>query len=114
MTRDSRTEPVKAMQFARYLIALLAVAAATAAFDVSPAKAECNPNGTENQIIGCVDEANAALKKRLIKAYPAFLKRFETRCAEQNPGGGSGGHSDRAQCLAARLNEEKTRVGLPN
>jgi uncharacterized protein YecT (DUF1311 family) len=113
MTKDRRNEPVKATQFARYLTVLLA-ATATVAFDTSPAKAECNPNGTENQIIGCVDEANAALKKRLIKAYPLFLSRFEARCAEQNPGGGSGGHSDRAQCLAAKLKEEKARVGLPN
>jgi hypothetical protein len=80
----------------------------------SPALAKCNPNGTANEAIGCIDEGNDATKKQLARFYSRYLYTFNTQCQTQFPGGGSGGHSDRAMCLQDKLKAESGRVGLPN
>jgi hypothetical protein len=81
----------------------------------APALAKCNPNGTANEVIECIDEDNAAQKSRLAGFYPSHLNSFDVKCQQQNPGGGSGGHQDRAFCLQNMLKEEASRVGMsPN
>ena len=102
------TSSIRRAQYPFFLAALCGLAVMTA----TSARA-CNPNGTENEIIGCIDEANAAMQKRLAAFYPKFLNSFSAQCQTQFPGGGSGGHSDRATCLQDKLKDEATRVGLP-
>jgi len=94
-------------------VSALAVCFGLALAFSAPAYAVCNPNGTANEVIGCIDDANAASKVRLTKFYATYLKSFDAKCQASNPGGGSGGHQDRAVCLQDMLKAEGARIGLP-
>lgn len=75
-------------------------------------KVECNANGTAHQQIGCIDNANAELKEQLRRHYSLYLDSFLAECARINPGGGSGGHEDRAICASSAFKAEAKRVKL--
>jgi hypothetical protein len=92
---------------------LLAATFLTLIMPTSPVHAACDPNGVANEVIGCIDTDNAATKARLAKFYSRYLNSFATQCQAENPGGGSGGHLDRATCLQKRLKQEALRVGIP-
>jgi hypothetical protein len=104
------TSSIPGSRYPLFLAALCCLAVMPA----TSAKAVCNPNGTANEVIGCIDEANAVMQKWLAAFYPKFLNSFSAQCQTQFPGGGSGGHSDRATCLQDKLKAEAARVGLPN
>jgi hypothetical protein len=76
------------------------------------AQTRCNPNGTANEVIGCIDDANIATKTRLSSYYSSqYLNSFDTQCQAEFPGGGSGGHEDRAKCLQKKLQDAAGKSG---
>jgi hypothetical protein len=78
-----------------------------------PVHAECNPNGTANEVIGCIDDANVATKKQLTLFYSRYLQSLDAKCQAEFSSGGSGGHQDRATCLQQKLKDEAARIGMP-
>jgi hypothetical protein len=80
----------------------------------TPARAVCNPDGTANEVIGCIDDDNIATKRQLSRFYPAqYLDSLDVQCRAEFPGGGSGGHEDRAICLQRKLKDAAAKVGFP-
>jgi hypothetical protein len=76
------------------------------------AQAQCNPNGTANEKIGCIDEVNIATKRWLSIYYDSgYLNSLGAQCQAEFPGGGSGGHEDRATCLQKKLQDAGAKVG---
>jgi hypothetical protein len=67
--------------------------------------AECNPNGVEHEVIECIEEANEAEAKKLGAGWEAKYKQFLDECRAENPGGGSGGRADRAECVGKKIEE---------
>jgi uncharacterized protein YecT (DUF1311 family) len=78
-----------------------------------PAHAQCNPNGTANEVIACIDQDNVATEKQLTQFYARYLSALGAQCQAQFPGGGSGGAQDRAICLQNKLKDEAARIGVP-
>jgi hypothetical protein len=78
----------------------------------TPAQAACNPNGTANEVIGCIDEDNIATKRQLSRFYSSqYLDSLDAQCQAEFPGGGSGGHEDRAICLQEKLKDAAAKAG---
>lgn len=100
----------------RYISTLLAIGALFMALargtPVKSEKVDCDSNGTANQQIGCIDNANAHLREQLSRHYSHYLDSIFETCAKDNPGGGSGGHEDRAICARSALKAEAIRVNL--
>lgn len=91
---------------------LLVFALPATALANPPTLSKCNLNGTANQQIGCLDNDNAAKLAVLKSAYSKRLESFYSECEQQFQGGGSGGHEDRATCVASRIEQEAVRVGI--
>ena|ERR1700730_4889574 len=82
--------------------------------DATLVQAACNPNGTANEVISCIDDANLAAKKQLTQFYSQYLGSLDNKCQAEFSGGGSGGHQDRAICLQNKLKQEAARIGMPS
>lgn len=95
-----------------FVIATLCVFAAGLA-TATPVRATCNPKGTANEVIGCIDEDNLTTEKQLTKFYSKYLRTLDAKCQAEFTGGGSGGHEDRAVCLQKSLKDEAIRIGMP-
>jgi hypothetical protein len=93
---------------------LLGVAAVMLACSVQakPKKVSCDPNGTPNLVIGCIDNANLDIWEKLNRNYGRYLDSLYAKCQKDNPGGGSGGHEARATCVSKALEAEARRVNL--
>ena len=53
------------------------------------------------------------LWEKLVKHYENKLDAVVAACAKEKPGGGSGGHQDRVECVTKRYEEEGKRVKRP-
>jgi hypothetical protein len=90
-------------------LCVLAIELATATL----AHAQCNPKGTANEVIACIDEDNLSTEKQLTQFYSRYLSNLDAKCQAEFTGGGSGGHQDRAVCLQNKLKDEAARIGMP-
>ncbi len=63
----------------------------------------CNPDGIENEIIGCVHNDNVKRAKDLRAKLGDKVCKVFAECASEFTGGGSGGHSDRVTCASEKL-----------
>lgn len=79
-----------------------------------PLRENCNPDGAENERIACVHNDNVERWERLVQHYQRRLDKIWDDCRAENPGGGSGGHLDRVDCVRGKLDNEERRVNLPS
>jgi hypothetical protein len=79
----------------------------------APGKVQCNPNGTQHQIIGCMWNDQVDKYWNLNNYYGKYLDSVFARCLQQNSGGGSGGFLDQTTCVQQILDAEAQRINLP-
>lgn len=101
------------MTYTKLAIATVALVVVSSAAFAKPEREKCNPNGTANETIGCVQNMYVDLWEKLVKHYENKLDAVVAACAKEKPGGGSGGHQDRVECVTKRYEEEAKRVKLP-
>lgn len=65
-----------------------------------------------NEEIGCLQNQYVDLWERLTAHYGKFLDAKVTECARRYPGGGSGGHQDRVECVMKEYESEANRIKL--
>jgi uncharacterized protein YecT (DUF1311 family) len=93
-----------------FLCAPLVLSLTTIHSEAQLRKGSCNPNGTANEVIGCLHNANVDQSKNLNKRYSKYLDSIFETCAKKNTGGGSGGFDDRTRCVTEALGAEEKRI----
>jgi hypothetical protein len=101
-----------AMAIMHFGVLFMALGFMTGQSVAKPKKVKCDPDGTANERIGCLHNANVDQWSKLNSHYSRYLDSLIDKCAKDNPGGGSGGFEDRTTCVSKALEAEAKRVNL--